>query len=127
VYPTLLVVFGLLYLWRMSDLLRFEPVTAHLSNFYLTGAGLTLTSGPRAFLESSQRRRVFVLATLFAFLNVAAEVLLAAAGVDDEVNRAMGDVNTSDPVDGMFGLTAVVAVLMVLPRRHDAAPMPVQT
>ena len=52
---------------------------------------------------------------MFAGINLVAEVLLAVLDMDDEVNRAMGDVNTSDRVDGYFGLAAVVLVVVLLP------------
>ena len=120
-FPVLLAVFAVAYVWRISGVLPVDPVTNHLSNFYLTGAALTLLSGPTAFVDPSRRPRALLLAGLFAGINLVAEVLLAIADMDDEVNRAMGDVNTTDPVDGLFGLVAVVLVVTLLPR---ASPRP---
>lgn len=117
IFPVLLASFVVLYAWRMSGALRFEPITAHLSNLYLTGAALTLASGPRAFSDARARTRPLVAATALAVLNLALEVVLPAFGVDDEVNEAMADVNTSDPIDAVFGLAAVMLVLVLLPRR----------
>ena len=117
VYPSLLVLFGLAYAWRMSGWFALEPVTTHLSNFYLTGAALTLVSGPRAFVDPMRRPRALAAAAGLAALNLIAEVALAAGDVDERVNRAMGDVNTTDAVDGMFGLAAVAFVLLLLPPR----------
>ncbi|MFP5317998.1 MAG: hypothetical protein ACLGI2_06840 [Acidimicrobiia bacterium] len=121
VFPALLVVFALAYLWRITGVLAVEPISSHLSNFYLTGAAVTLLSGRRAFVDPAVRGRALVVAAAFAAVNVVVEVLLAAAGLDDEVNRAMGDVNTSDPVDGLSGLAAVALVVGLLPRRRPAA------
>lgn len=117
IFPVLLASFAVLYAWRISGLLRFEPITAHLSNLYLTGAALTLVSGPRAFADARATTRPLVAATALVLLNLGLEVVLPAFGVDDEVNEAMADVNTSDPIDAVFGLVAVVLVLVLLPRR----------
>ena len=117
IFPVLLASFAVLYAWRMSGVLRFEPITAHLSNLYLTGAALTLVSGPQAFADAQARTRPLVAATALVALNLGIEVVLPAFGVDDEVNEAMADVNTSDPIDAVFGLAAVVLVLGLLPRR----------
>ena len=55
-------------------------------------------------------------AAVLGALNIALEVVVPALGIEDGVNRALGDVNTSDPVDAVFGLCAVVLVVTLLPR-----------
>ena len=40
------------------------------------------------------------------------ERVVAALGVDDELNGATGNVNTSDPIDGFSGLLAVGIVVL---------------
>ena len=119
IFPVLLAAFAALYVWRMSDVLPVEGVTSHLSNLYLTGAALTLASGPRAFIDAGSRARPLVAAVALGALNVGLEVALPALGVDDEVNDALADVNTSDPIDALFGLSAVLLVLALLPRRRS--------
>lgn len=125
-FPSLLLVFVVAYAWRMAGLLPVEPLTNHLSNFYLTGAGLTLLSGPRAFSDPSVRGRALSFAALLGVVNVVAEMLLALGDIDKAVNRAMGDVNTTDPVDGFFGLVAVALVVLLLPpgRSSDSVESP---
>ena len=120
VFPPLLVTFGLAYLWRISGLLPVASLTDHLSNFYLTGAAVVVLSGPASFVDAGRRARAVVVAGLFAGLNLVVEIALAVGNADEAVNRAMGDVNTSDPVDGVFGLAATALVLALLPPRQGA-------
>ncbi len=61
---------------------------------------------------------MLVLAAVLGALNVIAEVVLAVGDVDDAVNRSMGDVNTTDPIDGLLGLIGIGLVILFLPRRH---------
>jgi hypothetical protein len=114
-FPALLVLFAVLYAWRMSGVVVSEPITNHLSNFYLSGAALTLLIGPRAF-HTPSRPRVLATAGALLALNLLGEIVLALVGLDDEVNDAMGNVNTSDPVDGIFGIAGVLLVLLMIPR-----------
>ena len=118
IYPALLVVFALAYLWRITGVAPIDPVSSHLSNFYLTGAAVTLLSGPQAFVDPSRRRRALGAAAVLAGVNLVGEVLVAAVGWDDEVNRALGDVNTSDPVDGVIGILTAGLVVGLLPWRR---------
>lgn len=119
-FPAFLVMFGLLYIWRMSGVLEVDPVTNHLSNFYLSGAAFTLLVGPMGFKDASRRRLVLAAASVLVAVNVFVEVVLALLGVDDEVNDAMGNVNTSDPIDGLFGVCAVLIVFLTTPWRGRA-------
>lgn len=114
-FPALLIGFGALYLWRITGVLEIEPISSHLSNLYLTGIPLTLLCGRRAFVDPSLRRRSLVLAGAFAAVNLVVEVVVALVGVDDELNRALGEVNTSDPIDGLVGVAACVLVVALLP------------
>lgn len=50
-------------------------------------------------------------------------MLLALGDIDEAVNRAMGDVNTTDPVDGLFGLVAVALVVLLLPPGRSPDPV----
>jgi hypothetical protein len=121
-FAAFLVAFVALYAWRMSGVLPVAPITDHLSNLYLTGAALTLAIGPRGFGDPRRQPLVRAVAAVLVAVNLVAEVLVAAIGLDDELNDALGNVNTSDPVDGLFGLAAVAAVLAATPwRHHDAA------
>ena len=47
--------------------------------------------------------------------NLGAEIFLTLGNIDAAVNRAMGDVNTTDPVDGAFGLGAVALIVLLSP------------
>ena len=130
IFAALLAVFIVAYLWRMSGQLEIDGVTSHLSNFYLTGAAVTLIAGKRAFVEaddgagpaspstarSPHRRRALLAAAAFAAVNVVGEIVLAIGNVDEAINRAMGNVNTTDPLDGVAGLVAVALVVALLPR-----------
>lgn len=115
------MLFGVLYVWRMTGVLAVEPVTTHVSNFYLSGAALTLLVGPRGFQDLSRRGLVLAAAGVLVSVNVVVEVVLAALGVDDEVNDAMGNVNTSDPIDGLFGVAAVILVVSTTRWRGSTA------
>lgn len=121
VFPGLLALFALLYVWRITGVAPFEPVSSHLSNVYLTGAAVTVLSGPSAFVDASRRRRVLLVAAAFAAVNLVAEVVLSFGGIEEAVNDAMGDVNTADPVDGLAGIVAASFVATLAPRRVDAA------
>ncbi len=120
-FPALLVGFAVLYAWRMSGVLAVSPVTDHLSNFYLSGAALTLLIGPNGFRGPSRRSFALAAGAAIAAANVVMEMVVPALGLEETVNRAMGDVNTSDPVDGLFGIAAVVLVLSLVPRRQVGA------
>ena len=126
IFPMLLVSFAALYAWRISGVLPVEPVTAHLSNLYLTGVALVVVSGPRAFVDGAGTTRALAAALALVVLNLGLEVVVPALGIEDDVNEAMGDVNTSDPLDAVFGLVAVDLVLALLPwrgrRRLSVAP-----
>lgn len=121
VFPTLLGLFISLYLWRMSGFAAVPPITGHLSNFYLTGAALTLLVGPSAFVDPRRRRRALTWAAALIVVNLVAEIALAVGSLDETVNDAMGGVNTSDPWDGFAGSLAVALVLCLLPPRSPAA------
>lgn len=119
----MLVLFGALYAWRISGLLEVPPVSDHLSNAYLSGAAVTLAGGPGAFAGATgPRRRALGAAALLLAVNVGLEVLAGAVGVDDELNRALGDVNTSDPADAVAGSLAIAGVLALLPPGSRATP-----
>ena len=129
-FPGLLAGFGIAYVWRMSGVAEVPPITDHLSNFYLTGAALTLAGTPRAFVDPTLRSRVRWMAVALVALNVVVEIVLAIGDLDETVNRAMGDVNTTDPLDGVAGVLAVALVVVLLPRpapespRRDQGPSP---
>lgn len=111
----LLVALVVLYVWRLSGIASFDPVTDHLSNLYLSGGAVLLAAGP-----NGHRTRALVVAGALAAVNVVGEAVLPVLGIDDEVNEVMGDANTSDPVDALFGLAGIGAVLAVLPLRRSA-------
>lgn len=113
VFPGLLVLFALAYLWRITGVLPFDPVSSHLSNVYLTGGAVTLLSGPTAFTDPARRGRVLLVAAGFVALNVVGEIVLAIGGVGDVVNDAFGGVNTADPVDGLAGVAAAGVVTLL--------------
>ena len=116
-FPMLLVFFAALYAWRLSGVLEIEPITNHLSNLYLSGAALTLLTGSKAFQDPGRRTRVLAPATGLLAVNIIGEIVLALVGLDDEVNEVFGNVNTSDPVDGVYGIVGVLLVLSALPRQ----------
>jgi hypothetical protein len=122
IFPALLGAFALAYGWRMSGVADVAPVTDHLSNFYLSGAALTLAATPRGFVDVARRRRVLLVALALVAVNVVAEVLLGIGDIDASVNRAMGGVNTSDPLDGLSGVLGVALVVALLPRPGPGSP-----
>ena len=119
IFPGLLVVFVAAYVWRMSGVLDVTAVTSHLSNFVLSGAAVTIISGPKAFVDPARRSRALLAAAALVAVNLVAEMLLAIGGADEVVNDAMGDVNTTDPIDGLSGILAVALVVAMLPWRRD--------
>ena len=122
IFPSLLVLFGLGYVWRISGRLQLPPITDHLSNVYLTGAALVLLSGPSAFVDRSRIGRARIAAGALLVLNFVAEIVLALDNIDDVLNRLAGNVNTADPVDGLFGMATVVVVTALLPWRAGTGP-----
>lgn len=113
-YPALLGMFAALYVWRMSGLAPAPGVSAHLSNLYLTGAATVLLGGPRLFSDPPARRRALVAAAVLVGVNLAAEVGLRVVGIDESVNSALGGVNTSDPLDALYGVTGAALVIGLL-------------
>lgn len=67
---------------------------------------------------------LLVAAALLA-VNVVAEIVVAVGEVDD-VQPMAGDINTSDPIDGLFGVATVAAVTALLPWRPDQDDAPAQ-
>ena len=124
IFPALLVAFAAAYVWRMSGVADVEPVTDHLSNFYLSGAALTLAATPRGFVDPTVRRRVLTIALVLVVVNVLAEVLLGIGNLDETVNRSIAGVNTSDPLDGVAGVLGVAIIVALLPRGGTATPAP---
>ncbi len=125
-FAALLGFFALLYVWRMSGVARISGVSDHLSNFYLTGAAVTLVGGPNAWTDEPARRRAYVVAAALILVNLSAEVVLLFGNLDnldEPVNSALGDVNTSDPLDalsGCLGALFVAALIMVSKRARPA-------
>jgi hypothetical protein len=116
------VLFGLGYVWRISGRLQMPPITDHLSNVYLTGFALVLLSGRSAFVDPSRIGRAGMAAGALLILNFVAEIVLAWGNIDEVLNRLAGNVNTSDPVDGLFGMGTVVVVTALLPWRGGTPP-----
>ena len=120
VFPALVGLFALIYLWRISGVAPVERVSSHLSNFYLSGAALTLLIGWKGFVDPSARVRSLILAASFAVLNVVVEILLVVGNIDEAINSALGGVNTTDPIDGLAGIAGVLLVVLLLPATEPA-------
>ena len=113
VYVGLFAVFAVLYVLRMSGLLRPALVADHASNFYLTGA-LVLIVGYVPLVRNGFTRRGLLLGLLpFALLNVVVELILDSR-VLEEAGLPVGRFNTADPLDLVGGLLALVVVAVVV-------------
>jgi hypothetical protein len=112
-YLGLLALFAVLYVLRMSGLLRPAFVADHASNFYLTGA-LVLIVGYVPLVRSGFTRRRLLLGLLpFALLNVVVELFLDSR-VLEKAGVPVGRFNTADPLDLVGGLLALVVVAVVV-------------
>ena len=112
-YVCLFAVFVVLYVLRMSGLLRPALVADHASNFYLTGA-LVLIVGYVPLVRNGFTRRGLLLGLLpFALLNVVVELILDSR-VLEEAGLPVGRFNTADPLDLVGGLLALVVVAVVV-------------
>ena len=122
-YIRLFAMFVILYVLRMSSLLRPALVADHASNFYLTGA-LVLIVGYVPLVRSGFTRRRLLLGLLpFALLNLVVELFLDSR-VLEKAGIPVGRFNTADPLDLVGGLLAlvVVAVVVLLTARPRGNP-----
>lgn len=113
-FPALVAGFIGCYLSRLSGIAPLAGVGDHLSNVFLSGLVVTLAGGPGAFTSGDGQDRALVAAVVAIAANLVLELGVAAIGIDDEVNDAPGDVNTSDPVDGLLGAAAALGVLALV-------------
>ena len=112
-YVCLFAVFVVLYVLRMSGLLRPALVADHASNFYLTGA-LVLIVGYVPLVRNGFTRRGLLLGLLpFALLNVVVELFLDSR-VLEKAGIPVGRFNTADPLDLVGGVLALVVVAVVV-------------
>ena len=112
-YVGLSAVFAVLYVLRMSGLLRPALVADHASNFYLGGARVLIV-GYVPLVRNGFTRRGLLLGLLpFALLNVVVELILDSR-VLEEAGLPVGRFNTADPLDLVGGLLALVVVAVVV-------------
>ena len=101
-YAYLIIVFLILYLWKMSGIFWVDGISNHLSNFALTGIGSLLLITPAAFGRRRSMPWVMAVVSIFIVANVVVEEF------------TFGTLNGFNVVDGYDAVFGVVAALIVL-------------
>lgn len=123
IYIALLAVFLVIYVLGLYDLLLPRVLDDHASNFSLTGAVFVLVTYRPLTRDGTTWSRLGLLFAVFALLNAVVELFVSSdrlrvAGVD------VGAFNTTDPLDLLAGLLALVVIAATILMAAERGPRP---
>jgi hypothetical protein len=100
---------------RLVDAPAPDIVISHISNFGITGA-LFMLAGFFLLRKPFTKRQLIIWLLPFALLNIVGEILIGAGTMQLGVAR-VSNFNTSDLLDVLFGIAALVLIYFVISQR----------
>jgi hypothetical protein len=117
----MLAVFGVPFALRVLGVTTPEFVMLHISNFAITGLVFLIAGYGNLVIKGFTHRRLIIELGLFAMINVVFELFINVQDVTFGIVTFEG-LNTSDPLDLVYGLLAVMLLYAVIMKKSVVLP-----
>ena len=111
----MLAVFGLPFVLRVVGLTTPEFFMLHISNFAITGLVFLIAGYNNLIYKGFTQQRLIIELGLYAVINLVLELFINVQDITFSI-VTFEDFNTSDPLDLVYGLLAVVLLYVVVMR-----------
>lgn len=117
----MLAVFGLPFVLRVAGLTTPEFFMLHVSNFAITGLVFLIASYNNLIYKGFSQQRLIIELGLYAVINGVLELFINVQDITFSI-VIFEDFNTSDPLDLVYGLLAVVLLYFVIMKKSFLLP-----
>jgi hypothetical protein len=117
----MLAVFGVPFAMRVLGITTPEFVMLHVSNFAITGLVFLIAGYSNLVSRGFTHKRLIVELGLYAMINVVFELFINVQYVTFDIVTFEG-LNTSDPLDLVYGLLAVMLLYFVIMKNSVVLP-----